>query len=120
MGWLRRIILLALIVGLVLASHFFVQNHEQTVALDLAAVRYEAVPLWLVLLSAFGLGLAAAMAIAVLRGARLRLVARRYRKQAESLEAEVHELRTLPLAPEAPGAAPAADAAPDDGLERGT
>ncbi len=118
MTWLRRVLMLALVVGLILASHFFVQNHEQTVALDLAAVQYESVPLWLVLLCAFGLGFAAAAAIAALRGARLRLTARRYRKQAESLEAEVHELRTLPLSPDARPAEAAAG--PEDGLARGS
>lgn len=117
MRWIRRILWGGLIIGLVLGSHYFVQHNDQTVSLEFGAIRFEEVALWMVLLTTFVSGFAGATAIAALRGARLRLVSRRYRKEARSLEAEVHELRTLPLA-EADGPAP--DSTTGDGLSRGT
>ena len=119
MRWIRRILLGGLVVGLILASHYFVQHNEASVALDLAVVRFENVSLWLLLLVTFAAGFASAAVIAIWRGARLRLESRRYRKEARNLEAEVHELRTLPLAP-AGSAPPAGRAGSEDGLERGS
>ena len=120
MPWVRRILLLALIAALVVGGHLFVRNNEQTVELDFVLFRVEAVSVGIVLLGAFGGGRGVAAGVAVLRGARLRLLVRRYRKEARSLSAEVHELRNLPLASSSgeptEGESPAI---PDDGLERG-
>jgi uncharacterized integral membrane protein len=117
MRWIRRVLWGGLIIGLVLGSHYFVQRNEQAVTLEFVAFRFESVALWLVLLCTFGAGFAVATAIAMLRGARLRLESRRYRKEARNLEVEVHQLRTLPLS-SADGNGP--EAAPGDGLSRGT
>jgi uncharacterized integral membrane protein len=120
MLWVRRILLGGLILGLVLGSHYFVQSNAQTVSLEFGAKRFDEVALWLVLLCTFATGFGVATVVAALRGARLRLVSRRYRKQARNLEAEVHQLRTLPLA-EADEAAPAvSESTTGDGLSRGT
>lgn len=121
MHWIRRIVGIVLIVGLLLGAHYFVQRNAQLVSLDLMAVNFEAVALWTVLLCAFGAGFALATAVAMWRGARLRLESRRYRKAARSLEAEVHQLRTLPLAPESLDAPPRdTPDVPLEGLERGS
>ena len=117
MVWIRRILWGGLVIGLVLGSHYFVQHNEQTVTLEFGAIRFEAVALWLVLLSTFATGFGVATAIAAMRGARLRLVSRRYRKEARNLEAEVHQLRTLPLASADEAAA---ETTTGDGLSRGT
>jgi uncharacterized integral membrane protein len=121
MSWLRRIIAIASVVGLVVGAHYFVQRNAQAVSLDFVAVGFESVALWMVLLCTFGAGFLLATLLAIWRGARLRLESRRYRKAARSLEAEVHKLRTLPLSPEAADVAAAgAPEAPLEGLERGS
>ena len=120
MHWIRRILLLALIAALVVSGHLFVRDNEQTVDLDFVWFRVESVEVWIVLLSAFGSGLLLASLASMLRGAKLRLMARRYRKAASDLETELHELRNLPLASEAGERGEAEDSAvPCDGLERG-
>ena len=120
MRWFRRILWGGLIVGLVFGSHYYVQHNKEPVTLDLLAIRFEAVPLWLVTLWSFVAGFGVAAAVALWRGARLRLESRRYRKAAHSLEAEVHQLRTLPLASADAGGAAVQDDTAGDGLSRGT
>ena len=102
MRWVRRILLVVVVVVLPVGVHLFVTRNAEVVPLDFLAVRLEGVAVWLVLLGAFGAGAAVATLVALLRGARLRLEARRYRKAARDLESEVHQLRNLPLAPDAP------------------
>jgi uncharacterized integral membrane protein len=103
MRWVRRILLLVLLVALPVGVHLFVTRNAAEVPLDFLAVRFESVAVWVALLCAFGAGAVLAALVAVLRGARLRLETRRYRKVTRDLESEVHQLRNLPLAPEAPG-----------------
>jgi hypothetical protein len=67
---------------------------------------FTGVPLWAVLLVSFASGVALAGIVALYRLAKLGLITRRYRKTVHGLEAEVHQLRNLPLADE--------DRAPDD------
>ena len=120
MLWVRRILVGGLIIGLVLGSHYFVGHNDRTVTLEFGAKRFEEVALWMVLLCTFATGFGVATVIAAMRGARLRLVSRRYRKQASKLEAEVHQLRTLPLAETDEAAAVTSEATTGDGLSRGT
>lgn len=107
MRWVRRILLIALLVALPVAAHLFVSRHSEPIAIDYLAGRVEGVALWLVLLVTFAAGIAVATLLAVLRGARLRLEARRYRRAVRELEAEVHQLRNLPLSEEDPAPPPA-------------
>ena len=102
MRWVRRILLLVVLVALPVGVHLFVTRNAEVVPLDFLAVRLEGVAVWMVLLGAFGFGAALSALVAMIRGARLRLEARRYRKVTRELESEVHQLRNLPLAPEAP------------------
>ena len=120
MHWFRRILWGGLLIGLVLGSHYFVKYNEQVVSLEFGVTSFEEVALWTVLLSTFAVGFGVATAIATLRGARLRLLSRRYRKAARSLEAEVHELRTLPLASADEAVRVATETTTGDGLSRGT
>ena len=106
MRWVRRILLLVVLVAFPVGVHLFVTRNAQPVALDLLAVQFEGVQVWVVLLVAFGAGVLVASVVAMLRGARLRLEARRYRKVTRELESEVHQLRNLPLAPDPPQAPP--------------
>lgn len=120
MHWARRILLLAFIAALLVGAHFFVKGNEQVVSLDFVWIQVPAVELWVVLLCSFGSGLVLASGVAAFRGARLRLLTRRYRKAARDLGVEVHELRNLPLASHAAEPGRADDpASPLGGLERG-
>ena len=70
------------------------------------------------MLIAFGSGVGLATLLGLVRGARIRLVSRRYRKAILGLEAEVHQLRNLPLSE--PKATGDSDLGIGDGLERGS
>ena len=117
MRWIRRILIVAFVAGLVVATHLFVRDNEQTVDLDFVWFRLEAVEIWRVLLGSFTSGLLLAGGVGLFRGAKLRLLVRRYRKTSRDLSAEVHELRNLPLASH--GGEAGVPGALDDGLERG-
>ena len=130
MRWARRIPLIALLVALPVGVHLFVSRNAEQIAIDYLGGRFEGVQIWLALLAAFGSGAVVAPLLAMLRGARLRLEVRRYRRAARELEAEVHQLRNLPLADEPhpqlaeEGGVETADTgellAPAAGLERGS
>ena len=70
------------------------------VDVDFLAGRVEEVALWKVLAFAFATGAMGVGLFGTFQLARSGLVARRYRKRLASLEAEIHQLRNLPLAPE--------------------
>ena len=58
--------------------------------------------LWAVLLVCFAAGVAAAALVGGYQLAKIGMVARRYRKTVHGLEAEVHQLRNLPLSAQEP------------------
>ena len=97
MRWARRIALIALLVALPVGVHLFVSRNSHAVSIDYLGGRWEEVEVWAILLSAFGAGCSLAAFLALLRGARLRLELRRYRRAVRDLESEVHQLRNLPL-----------------------
>jgi len=109
---LRRLVWLALFVGiLVLGWGFASRNAEPVTVHYLLGVRAD-VPLWGVMLGAFGLGAAVAGVLSLFELAKQGMVARRYRKTAEGLESEIHQMRSLPLVGP-PDAEADADAAGD-------
>ncbi len=124
MRWARRLLLIATFVGVLVLGWRFAAENSTPVTVGYLLGEWVGVALWLVVLLAFGVGVAVAGLLAVYQLARLALVTRRYRKTAHEFEAEVHQLRNLPLASDepAPGgsfAALTAQAPPGDVLERG-
>jgi uncharacterized integral membrane protein len=117
MRWARRIALIALLVALPVGVHLFVSRNSHSVPIDYLGGRWEEVEVWLILLSTFGAGFALAAFLAMLRGARLRLERRRYRRAARDLESEVHQLRNLPLSDA--GGLPLPDEASADPVDAG-
>ena len=116
MLWVRRLLVLAVFVGVLVGGWRFAAQNSETLAIDYLVGRLEGVPVWLALSATFLAGAAAASLLAFYQTARLKLTARRYRRVVNGLEAEVHQLRNLPLAGEgAPGAA-----REQPGLERGS
>jgi uncharacterized integral membrane protein len=97
MLWLRRLVVLALFVLLLVGGWRFASRNAEPVHVDYL-IGTLVQPGWAVLLAAFVLGAAATALAMSLHAARLALTARRYRKLAVGLEEEVHQLRNLPLA----------------------
>ena len=114
----RRLLTIVVFVGLLVAGWKFAGSNSQPLAVSYPGGEFTARALWMVLLVAFGAGVVLATLVAVVRGAQIRLVSRRYRKLVDSLQAEVHQLRSLPLS-EHPQTLET-DSAPPAGLERGS
>ncbi|MGH0038468.1 MAG: LapA family protein [Myxococcota bacterium] len=91
---------MAIFVLLLVGGWSFAHNHPTQVTIDYWFGEWIELPLWLVLLCAFGSGVALTGLLAAVEMARMSLVARRYRSALAGLEEEVHQLRNLPLAAE--------------------
>lgn len=120
MRFVRRLIGLALFVAVLVGGWRFATENSSPVSVSYLVGELGAVPLWAALLVAFGAGMAFTGVVALLQLARVGMVSRRYRKTAHGLEAEVHQLRNLPLSADTavePG--PAASAPGAGALERG-
>ncbi len=125
MRWVRRSILLAAFVGVLVLGWRFASENAALTTVHLVVSEFADVPVWRVVLAAFGAGAALAGLVGAYQVAKLKLVMRRYRRTAHELEAEVHQLRNLPLAgggeatPGDPIAETRVEVLPGDVLERG-
>jgi uncharacterized integral membrane protein len=122
MQWLLRLLWMSLFVGVLVIGWRFAGANGETVRIALPIGEFAPAPLWQALLAAFAAGAGAAALIGLYQVAKLRLVGRRYRKAVRGLEAEVHQLRTLPLSGEAPpivGEGERLEAAPRGARQRG-
>jgi len=118
----RRLLLVALFMAALVLGWWFARANAAAVTVDYLVGQLGDVSLWAALLGAFAAGAATAGGIGLYQIAKLQLVRRRYRKTVRSLEAEVHQLRNLPLAvDELALGEPAslAASAPRGALERG-
>lgn len=117
MNWVRRILLIGVLTGLLVGGWVFAAGNDDVVRVNYIFGQTAELALWKVLLAAFGLGAALVGAFALFAGLRHGLVLRRYRKLLGGLESEIHQLRNLPLAPdpESPGGTRAGLAAPPGG-----
>jgi uncharacterized integral membrane protein len=104
----RRLLALALFAGLFVVAWRFASANAPEIPIDLLLLQVTAVPIWVALLTAFGLGALLAGVSLGYQVIKKNLVARRYRKTVRGLESEIHQLRNLPLA--GPDAALASDA----------
>ena len=96
----RRVLGIAVFVALLVAGWRFAADNSQLVTVHYVIGQFEGVSVWLVLLCAFLAGAGVVGLLGMLGAAKLRLEARRYRKVVKGLEAEVHQLRNLPLTSE--------------------
>ena len=99
---LRRALAIAVFVALLVAGWRFAANHPHPVRIHYLVGETGELALWVALLGAFAAGGVIVGVLAAFQLARLSMLARRWRKSAARLEAEVHELRNLPLAPACP------------------
>ena len=93
----RRLIAIIVFVGMLVAGWYFAAKNSTSITVHHPAGVIGEMPLWVALLVAFGSGVSITALVGLVRGARIRLVSRRYRKLIEGLQAEVHQLRSLPL-----------------------
>ncbi len=104
----RRLILVVVFVALLVGGWYFAADNSGTVVIHHPGGELGEFRIWVALAGSFGVGVLLAAIVAIYRGARLRLVQRRYRKMLDGLQAEVHQLRSLPLddSPEAESETP--------------
>ena len=106
MRLLVRLFWVALFVGVLVLGWTFRAQNEGEVTISYAFGQFPPVSQWLALLAAFAVGAAAAGLIGIYQVASC-AADPALRKTVRGLEAEVHQLRTLPLSSEEPGIAPA-------------
>jgi hypothetical protein len=97
MRWVRRWIGVALIAALLIGGWSLKAENADAVDVDFLFGEIQ-LELWEALLCAFGAGFAIAGAGWLWSGVRSGITLRRYRKEVGGLEAEIHQLRNLPLA----------------------
>jgi uncharacterized integral membrane protein len=117
----RRVLLLGLFVAALVVGWRLATENGGLVTVHYLAGELPALPLWAVVLVSFASGVTLAGAVGFYQLAKLGLINRRYRKTAHGLEAEVHQLRNLPLSTEdstARDPVATAKGAPPSALER--
>jgi uncharacterized membrane protein YciS (DUF1049 family) len=97
MRWLRRWIGLALIAAILVGGWSLKAENAENVAVSFLFGEIQ-LELWEALLIAFAAGFVLAGVGWLWSGLRARMIERRYRKAVGGLEAELHQLRNLPLA----------------------
>ncbi len=98
----RRLLGIAVFVALLVAGWQFAAGNSDTVTIHYVFGEIAEVSVWAALFAAFVVGAVCAAGLAAYQIAKLGMVTRRYRKAVRGLEAEVHQLRNLPLAAEEP------------------
>jgi len=98
----RRLLLGVVFVGLLVGGWYFAADNSGTVVVRHPGGELGEFRIWVALAGSFGLGVLCAVIVAIYRGARMRLVLRRYRKMLDGLQAEIHQLRSLPLEDSSP------------------
>jgi hypothetical protein len=88
---------IGLFVGLLWAGWSFRAGNAATIDLDLIWLQLSGVAIWRVILVSIGLGAITGGTLVGFPWLRARLLNHRYRRAIRRLEAEVHELRSLPL-----------------------
>jgi uncharacterized membrane protein YciS (DUF1049 family) len=99
MRWVRRLIGVAVVLTVMVGGWRFVGDNAAPVSISYVWGSVE-LPVWKAVLWCFAAGFALAGIGWLWFGVRSRLLFRRYRKAVGGLEAEIHQLRNLPLAPD--------------------
>jgi uncharacterized membrane protein YciS (DUF1049 family) len=94
---LRRLVAIAIFVGALVLGWRFAAVNSVAVRVNYLLGETPELRIWVVLLCAFGFGALTSAAFLLYQVAKLSLVARRQRRLMARLEAEIHELRNLPL-----------------------
>jgi uncharacterized integral membrane protein len=121
----RRLLGIGVPVALVWLVWLFAGRNSSPVTIDYLVGESGEVSLWVALVTSFAAGAAIAALVGLYQVAKLGLGRRRYRKAVRGLEAEVHQLRNLPLvteesAPDGSAADAVGGAAAGSAPERGS
>ena len=98
MAGMLRLVWVVVFVGVLVFGWWFAAANGALVPVSYVFGEFAPTPIWLALLAAFALGALLAGAIGVYQALKRGLLMRRYRKTVRGLEAELHQLRNLPLA----------------------
>jgi uncharacterized integral membrane protein len=98
----RRLLGIAVFAALLVGGWRFRAGNSGTLTIHYVFGETAEISVWAALIGAFLVGAICAGSLGAYRVARLGMVTRRYRKAVRGLEAEVHQLRNLPLAAEEP------------------
>jgi len=116
----RWVLVAAVFVALLIGGWRFASDNSGLVTVHYVFGEFDGVAVWLALLCSFLAGAVVVGLLGMAGWAKLSLETRRYRKAVRSLEAEVHQLRNLPLtAEEADVSHPRDELASLGGAERG-
>jgi hypothetical protein len=102
MRWARGLLVVAVFGAVFYLAWRFAMDNSGVVIIKTPMLQDVEILLWIALLAAFALGAVLAGLVAAYQIARLGMLARRYRKVIRRLEAEVHQLRNLPLTNDEP------------------
>lgn len=97
MPFMRFIALLLIISVFCLALVFTYQNKAQTATLTLGSFTSEPIPVFIIILGSFLIGVIFTSIIGIIEGMKLRVSNKRLKRKARTLQAEVDALRNLPL-----------------------
>ena len=103
---LRRLVAIAIFVGALVLGWRFAAVNSGAVHVNYLLGETPELRIWVVLLCAFAFGALTSAAFLLYELAKLSLVARRQRRVMARFEAEIHELRNLPLRSEPMAAHP--------------
>ncbi len=96
----RRILIAGIILAVLVAAWRFARENATPVTVYLWWGQIDEAPLWIALAATFVIGAFTAGLLGAYKLAKVGLLARRYRRAVAGLEAEVHQLRNLPLSAE--------------------
>ena len=97
MATIRRIIYIVIAVLLVLAAAVFAYGNPEPIAIDIGVVRFERVSMTVAFVCAFAFGWLFGLACAAVELARVAAEKRQLRRDLRFAEAELSNLRALPL-----------------------
>jgi len=97
MPFMRFLALILIIAVFCVALVFTYQNKDQSATLTLGAWTSEPVPVFVIILGSFLMGVIFTSIIGVIEGMKLRVTNTRLKRKAKRLQSEVDALRNLPL-----------------------
>jgi len=97
MPFMRFLAVILIVVFLFVALVFSYQNRDQSAILTLGSVRTDPLPVFIIILGAFLLGVIFTSIIGIIEGMKVRVTNSRLKRKIKKLQSEVDALRNLPL-----------------------
>ena len=97
MPFMRFLALILIIVVFCAALIFTYQNKDQTASLTFGGISTDPLPVFIIILGAFLVGVVFTSIIGIIEGMKLRLGHARLKRKVKKLQSEVDALRNLPL-----------------------